>query len=221
MNIDYLFSDTALPDDDEFTAFILHYQQIIALYESAIRCVTMRLDIMQKEAKASRKHNPIRSFSSRIKTPLSINQKLRRKGFQLTTRSITENLNDVAGIRIICEYVNDIYDVRDALLSDHFLGLLQEKDYIESPKPNGYRSLHLIVEVPVPFQSGIQKVKCELQLRTTAMDSWAALEHSLRYKKDSLNNPQIDDDLEYCAALLYVTDFKMQKIAQELGIFDN
>jgi len=78
---------------------------------------------------------------------------------------------------------------------------LQEKDYIESPKPNGYRSLHLIVEVPVPFHSGIQKVKYELQLRTTAMDSWAALEHSLRYKKDSLHNPQIDDDLEYCAAL--------------------
>lgn len=84
---------------------------------------------------------------------------------------------------------------------DHFLELLQEKDYIESPKPNGYRSLHLIVEVPVPFHSGIQKVKYELQLRTTAMDSWAALEHSLRYKKDSLHNPQIDDNLEYCAAL--------------------
>lgn len=214
-------SDILLPDDDALTKFILHYQHLMTLYESAIRCVIMRLGIMEKEASANGKHNPIRSFSSRIKEPLSINRKLRKKGIPLTTKSIVDNLNDVAGIRIICEYVSDVYKVRDALLADHFMELLQEKDYIKTPKPNGYRSLHLIVSVPVPYQTGIQLVKCELQLRTTAMDSWAALEHSLRYKRDQICGSEINQELLECASLLCETDAKMQRIADQLHIFDD
>ncbi len=213
--------DIPLPDDDALTKFILHYKQLMTLYESAIRCVAMRLNIMEKEAGTNGKHNPIRSISSRIKQPLSINRKLRNRGMPLTTKSIMENLHDVAGVRIICEYLADVYKVRDNLLADGFMELLQEKDYIKTPKPNGYRSLHLIVAVPVPFQTGVQKVICELQLRTTAMDTWAALEHSLRYKKDRPCGPEIDRELLECADMLSETDIKMQKIAEQLCIFEN
>ena len=208
--------DIPLPDDDALTKFILHYKQLMALYESAIRCVAMSLNIMEKEADTNGKHNPIRSISSRIKQPLSINRKLRNRGMPLTTKSIMENLHDVAGVRIICEYLSDVYKVRDNLLADGFMELLQEKDYIKTPKPNGYRSLHLIVAVPVPFQTGVQKVICELQLRTTAMDTWAALEHSLRYKKDRPYGPEIDCELLECADMLSETDVKMQRIANQL-----
>lgn len=213
-------TDMFLPDDEEFTRFFLHYRQIMALYESAIQCVSMRLNIMEKEAGVSGKHNPICSISSRIKQPLSINRKLRNRGMPLTTKSILENLHDVAGVRIICEYLSDVYKVRDNLFADGFMELLQEKDYIRTPKPNGYRSLHLIVAVPVPLQTGVQKVICELQLRTTAMDTWAALEHSLRYKKDKPCGPEIDRELLECADMLSETDVKMQKIAEQLRIFE-
>ena len=213
-------TDMFLPDDEEFTRFHLHYQQIMALYESAIQCVSMRLNIMEKEAGVSGKHNPIRSISSRIKQPLSINRKLRNRGMPLTTKSIMENLHDVAGVRIICEYLSDVYKVRDNLLADGFMELLLEKDYIKTPKPNGYRSLHLIIAVPVPFKTGVQKVICELQLRTTAMDTWAALEHSLRYKKDRPCGPEIDCELLECADMLSETDVKMQKIAEQLRFFE-
>lgn len=213
-------TDMFLPDDEEFTRFHLHYQQIMALYESAIQCVSMRLNIMEKEAGVSGKHNPIRSISSRIKQPLSINRKLRNRGMPLTTKSIMENLHDVAGVRIICEYLSDVYKVRDNLLADGFMELLLEKDYIKTPKPNGYRSLHLIIAVPIPFKTGVQKVICELQLRTTAMDTWAALEHSLRYKKDRPCGPEIDRELLECADMLSKTDVKMQRIAEQLRIFE-
>lgn len=213
--------DIPMPDEDTAKEFILHYRQLIALYESAIRCVTMRLSIMEKEADVNGKHNPIRSISSRIKQPLSINRKLRHKGVPLTIKSIMENLHDVAGVRIICEYLPDVYRVRDNLLADGLVELLKEKDYIKAPKPNGYRSLHLVVAVPVPFQAGVQRIVCELQLRTTAMDTWAALEHSLRYKVDRPCGPEIDRELLECADMLSETDVKMQKIAEQLNIFEN
>ena len=176
---------------------------------------------MEKEADTTGKHNPIRSISSRIKLPLSINRKLRNRGMPLTTKSIMENLHDVAGVRIICEYFSDVYKVRDNLLADGFMELVQEKDYIKTPKPNGYRSLYLIAVVSVPFQTGVQKVICELQLRITAMDTWAALEHSLRYKKDRPCGPEIDRELLECADMLSETDVKMQKIVEQLNIFEN
>lgn len=134
----------------------------------------------------------------------------------MTIRSIFKNLNDVAGVRIICEYVFDTYAVREALLSDGQIELVQEKDYIKNPKSNGYRSLHLIVNVPLPMHEGIRKARCEIQLRTTAMDSWAALEHNLRYKKERPYDAEIDHELRDCAAMLAETDMKMQKIAERL-----
>lgn len=204
---------------EEALNFMLAYQQMIMLYESAAKCVTMRLEIMKNEGKVTGKHTAIRTVTSRIKEPASIDRKLRKLGVPLSIDSIREHLNDVAGVRVICAYLKDIYTVRDLLLSDGQLELLQEKDYIKSPKANGYRSLHLIVSVPVPLKDGTELVKCEIQLRTTAMDSWAALEHQLRYKRDAPSNDAIDRELEVCAELLHETDLKMQRIAEQIAIF--
>lgn len=126
--------DIPLPDDDAFTKFILHYKQLMALYESAIRCVAMRLNLMEKEADTNGTHNPIRSISSHIKQPLSINRKLRNRGMPLTTKSIMENLHDVAGVRIICEYLSDVYKVRDNLLADGFMELFAGKELYQNAK---------------------------------------------------------------------------------------
>lgn len=199
--------------------FMLQYQRLIMLYESAAKCVTMRLDIMRNESKVKGTHTAIRSVTSRIKEPVSIERKLRKKGVPITVDSIRENLNDIAGVRVICAYLKDIYTVRDLLVNNNYMTLLKEKDYIKSPKANGYRSLHLIVNVPVPLKEGAELVKCEIQLRTTAMDSWAALEHQLRYKRNSPPNAAIDRELEACADLLYETDLKMQNIAEQISVF--
>lgn len=200
--------------------FILQYKQLIMLYESAAKCVTMRLDIMKNESKARGTHTAIRTVTSRIKEPSSVERKLKKIGAPMTIDSIRLNLHDVAGVRVICAYLNDIYTVRDMLVNNDYMTLLNEKDYIKSPKATGYRSLHLIVDVPVPLKEGAELVKCEIQLRTTAMDSWAALEHQLRYKRNLPSNTVIDQELKTCADLLYETDLKMQTIAEQISIFD-
>lgn len=210
----------ALPAEKSLGEFLLYYRHTMMLYESAIKCILTRIDIMTKEHEALGERSPIRQVSSRIKTPQSIYRKLQKKGLPKTIRSMTENLNDVAGIRIICEYIRDIYDVRDFLLSKGVIELIEEKDYIENPKENGYRSLHLIVNVAVPLNNGEKNIKCEIQIRTTAMDSWAGLEHNLRYKKDRPRDERIDAELKLCAAMLAQSDRTMQSIAESLGVFE-
>ena len=209
-----------LPSEKALGEFLLYYRQIMMLYESAVKCILTRIEIMTKEYEVLGERSLIRQTSSRIKTPRSIYKKLETRGLPFTIRSMMENLNDIAGIRIICEYVRDIYEVRDFLLSKGMMELVEEKDYIEHPKENGYRSLHLIVDVPVPLNNGEKNVRCEIQLRTTAMDSWAGLEHNMRYKKGLPENAQANSELRLCADMLAKTDKMMQSIAEELGVFD-
>ena len=209
-----------LPDELQLSEFISRYRQVMMLYESAIQCVSSRLDIISKESKIYNRRTPIRSVTSRVKEPQSIYRKLRQRGYPLTLESIKENLNDVAGIRVICEYVRDAYAIRDALLVGGIIKLIQEKDYIKEPKPNGYRSLHLIVDVPILLSEGERNVRCEIQIRTTAMDSWAALEHNLRYKKNRANDEKTDRKLKLCASMLAESDSMMEDIAEDLGFFD-
>ena len=208
-----------LPDELQLSEFISQYRQVMMLYESAIQCVSSRLDIISKESKIYNRRTPIRAVTSRLKEPQSIYRKLRQRGYPLTLESIKENLNDVAGIRVICEYICDAYTIRDALLVGGIIKPIQEKDYIKEPKPNGYRSLHLIVDVPVLLSEGERHVRCEIQIRTTAMDSWAALEHNLRYKKNLANDEKTDRKLKLCASMLAESDSMMQDIAEDLGFF--
>ncbi len=202
---------------EELIHFAARYQQLMLLYEGGIKQITTKLDILNREHRVRGMRTPIETVKSRLKTPKSIAQKLSRRGIALSIDSIVDNLNDVAGVRVICPYISDIYSVRDMLLSQADIRLYQEKDYIKNPKPNGYRSLHLVVEVPVYLSDSRQMVRVEIQIRTIAMDFWASLEHEIHYKTDAEEIPAgIVQELSQCADIIAQTDSRMEAIAVRL-----
>ncbi len=205
-------------DEEHLIESAMQLQQVMLLYEAGIREIKTKLDILSDESRISGKASPIDSIKSRIKTPRSIIGKLKRRGYPISLQSMMENLNDIGGIRVICPFIEDIYTVADMLMRQDDLTLIEKKDYIQNPKPNGYRSLHLILEVPIFLSERTQPVRIELQLRTIAMDFWASLEHQLRYKSDVKVPPQISDDLKACADVIAATDEEMQRIAKELHV---
>ena len=205
-------------DEEQLIESAMQLQQVMLLYEAGIREIKTKLDILSDESRISGKPSPIDSIKSRIKTPRSIIGKLKRRGYPISLQSMMENLNDIGGIRVICPFIEDIYTVADMLMRQDDLTLVEKKDYIQNPKPNGYRSLHLILEVPIFLSEATKPVRIELQLRTIAMDFWASLEHQLRYKADVEVPPQISDDLKACADVIAATDEEMQRIAKELHV---
>ena len=189
---------------------------LLMRYESAIREIRTKFEILNDELSLLGHQNPIASISSRRKTLSGILEKLKRQGFPMTLESIEENLTDVAGIRIICSFVDDIYKVAKMLQQQDDIKVLLIKDYIAKPKPNGYRSYHMIVEVPVFFSNEKRPMKVEVQIRTIAMDFWANLEHRMRYKKDIKAADEIMDELKECADNIAATDEKMMIIREKI-----
>lgn len=206
------------PQSAEYLEITKKFRQMSAAFEGAIDCVMGTLKTIEQEMIESGLRIPIHSVTSRIKSPDSTRQKLARHGLPYTIDNVMNNLNDIAGVRIICKYITDIYHVRDLLLKSDRYTFIKEKDYIKTPKPSGYRSLHLIVETDVSVDGENRKIRCEIQLRTSAMDSWASLEHNMRYKSDLPENEQINESLKNCAEALHNTDLEMQRIALQLGI---
>ena len=206
------------PQSAEYLEITKKFRQMSAAFEGAIDCVMGTLKTIEQEMIESGLRIPIHSVTSRIKSPDSTRQKLARHGLPYTIDNVMNNLHDIAGVRIICKYITDIYHVRDLLLKSDRYTFIKEKDYIKTPKPSGYRSLHLIVETDVSVDGENRKIRCEIQLRTSAMDSWASLEHNMRYKSDLPENEQINESLKGCAEALHNTDLEMQRIAQQLGI---
>ena len=188
----------------------------LLIYRSAIKEVKTKLDILDDELKIRRKRNPIEYMKSRVKTPGSIMDKLQRKGLDMSVDSAKKNLNDIAGIRVICSFVGDIYDIAEMLKRQDDIKLIEEKDYIKNPKSNGYRSLHLVVEVPIFFSDHVEPVRVEVQIRTIAMDFWASLEHKLYYKTLGESPVHITNDLKECADVIASTDMRMQDIQREV-----
>ena len=178
--------------------------------------VKTKLDVLNKEFQANELRNPIETIKTRIKSPASIMEKLERKGFELSVQSIKDNLDDVAGIRVICSFVDDIYKVADMLTNQDDIKILSKKDYIKNPKKNGYRSLHLVVEIPIFLSNEKKPMRVEVQIRTIAMDFWASLEHEIHYKKFSNSNVEAVKQLTECADVIYETDMKMLKIRKNL-----
>lgn len=199
---------------DDFYKMAFQFQKIMMIYESAIKQIETKLDILNKENKVSRKRNPIETIKSRIKSPDSIAKKLEKKHLPVTFESMMTNLNDIAGVRVICPYISDIYSVREMLLKQPDITLIQESDYISEPKQSGYRSLHLVIEVPVYLSKTEHNVRVEIQLRTIAMDSWASLEHEMKYKHNIKNPERIGRELKRCADQLASCDVQMQTIRQ-------
>lgn len=193
------------------------FRQFMMMYNCAIKEVQTKFEILNDELSTMHNRNPIEIIKSRIKTPESIIEKLYRKDFPLSMESVLENINDVAGIRVICSFVDDIYQVAQMLVNQDDVKLVEVKDYIKNPKDNGYRSYHMIIEVPVFFTNRKQYMRVEVQLRTIAMDFWASLEHKMKYKKDIENVEEISNELKLCAEIIAKTDRKMQNINNKIS----
>lgn len=193
------------------------FSELIMRYKCAMLEVRTKLDVLNTQLSLENDRNPFESISCRIKSVQSILEKLERKGLELTSESIEKNLNDVAGIRVICSFPDDIYVLADRLCSQDDIRLVEKRDYIKNPKPNGYRSLHLIVEIPIFLMDGKKYMRVEVQFRTIAMDFWASLEHKLKYKKDIPGD--IDDisrRLKECSDEISMLDLKMQEIHKQI-----
>ena len=198
----------------EMTRNFNDLRELMTYYQCAIMEVETKFRVLNERFKLSIERNPIDSITSRLKSLDSIVQKLERKKLPMTVEAIEQNLFDVAGIRIICSFVDDIYMLADCLVSQDDIKLVRVKDYIKNPKENGYRSLHLIVEVPIFLENGKRSVKVEVQLRTIAMEFWANLEHQLRYKKNlSLQLLRSTSrELSECARISAALDMRMQSV---------
>jgi len=205
---------------DDFLDFLqenkLPYDTMIAYYRCAIMEIETKFKVLNEQFSLRYDRNPIESIKTRIKGMESIVKKMRNKNIPFNLQSIEENIRDIAGVRVVCSFQEDIYMLADCLLEQDDITLLERKDYIKNPKPSGYRSLHLIVEVPIFLQNEKRYMKVEVQLRTIAMDFWASLEHKLRYKK---NIP--DDEAEILAKELIECADASAELDRKMGEIRN
>ena len=188
--------------------------KLMSYYRCAMMEVVTKFNVLNEQFSLQFDRNPIAGIKSRLKTLPSIVDKLERRGFPMSLGSIEDNLNDVAGVRVICSFVEDVHMLSEALMQQDDIQLLECKDYIRNPKPNGYRSLHLIVSVPIFLAREKKFMRVEIQLRTLAMDFWATLEHQLRYKKDFDLADSVQRELYTCASLSAELDGRMDGLRQ-------
>ena len=202
---------------EKLKEYLSGYNRLMAYYKCAIMEVETKLNVLNEQFTLRYDRNPISSIQTRLKSPESIKNKLEGRSLPLTLDSIEENLHDVAGLRVICTFPQDVYTIKKALLSQDDITLIEEKDYIRNPKPNGYRSLHLIISVPIYLLHEKRHMQVEIQLRTIAMDSWAALEHQLKYKKDVVFTEEMSQNLLLCAQMSAELDARMDFLRNCVG----
>ena len=194
----------------------VEYKELRMMYACAIKEVQTKFEVLETEFKVRYQRNPISSIQTRLKSSSSIIEKMIRKGIPFSIENLEEQIHDLAGIRVICSYVDDIYALAQALTGQDDITLIEEKDYIKYPKPNGYRSLHLIVSVPVFFSQQKRQIKVEVQIRTIAMDFWASLEHQMKYKREIPDQQHIVAQLKSCAEDIARVDMEMMDIRRRL-----
>ncbi len=206
-------------EEDKIQDVFYSFMELEHLYDSASELAKTQLNIFDSEFSMRFQRNPIHNIESRIKSPQSIIEKLQRKHVPITPESAKKNLMDIAGIRVICCYINDIYAIAKLLESYSGFQLIKVKDYIQNPKPNGYRSFHMILGVPVHLSTGSEMVPVEIQIRTIAMDFWASLEHQLHYKStgDATIAATLTGELKACADTIADTDQKMQEMFDKIN----
>ena len=200
---------------------VIDYKEMRMRYSCAIKEVRTKFDVLNSEFNVRYRRNPITSISSRLKSSSSIMNKLARKGLEFTLENVENNLYDVAGIRVVCSYVDDIYVLAQALAKQDDITVIKEKDYIKNPKPNGYRSYHMIVSVPVFFSDQTKDMAVEVQIRTIAMDFWASLEHQLKYKQDVPNQREIVEQLTDCAERIAAVDEQMRQVRAKIELSED
>lgn len=205
------------------------FNDLMMMYRCTVREVRTKLEVLNDEFSLEYKRNPISFIKTRIKKPESIYKKpesiykkLKRLGYEFTAENIQNQLNDVAGIRVVCAFIDDIYTIADLITRQDDITVIQVKDYIKNPKPNGYRSYHMIVEIPVFFSKGKTPMRAEIQIRTNGMDFWATLEHQLRYKQnieEMDGYEEVSNELLNCARTVIDMDNEMQRIKNKIGQF--
>lgn len=188
------------------------FGKLMTYYRCAMMEIETKFNVLNEEFSLEHDRNPISSIKTRLKSVPSIMEKLERRSITPSISAVEENLNDIAGVRVVCSFVDDVYVLAEALLKQDDIELIERKDYISSPKTNGYRSLHLIVAIPIFLKNEKRIMKVEIQLRTIAMDFWASLEHQLRYKKDFVFTEEMAKDLQNCAELSAVLDSRMDNL---------
>ncbi|MGN0394835.1 MAG: GTP pyrophosphokinase family protein [Coprococcus sp.] len=204
------------PEQNPFQAEMAKFEELMMMYNCAIKEVQTKLEVLNTDFSVRYKRNPIEFITSRLKRPASIAAKLKSRNIPISVKAIKDNLNDAAGIRVICSFLDDIYAVAERLVRQDDITLIDAKDYIIHPKPNGYRSLHLIIEIPVFFADHTRNMRVEVQIRTIAMDFWASLDHQLKYKQDLENPEEITAALKKCADTIAQTDLDMQSIKNSI-----
>jgi len=195
---------------------VVEYKELMMMYTCAMKTIKTKFDVLNTEFNVRYQRNPIKVIDTRLKSTASIMGKLERNGLRFSLENIETQLHDVAGVRVICSYLDDIYVIANALTAQNDVTLIVQKDYIKNPKPNGYRSMHLIVSIPVFFAEQIRHLKVEVQIRTIAMDFWASLEHQLRYKQETPNGAEIAVELTACAEVIARTDLRMLEIRKKI-----
>ena len=213
----FSFSDAINMENPElFLEQVDPFMQLMMQYRCALMEVGTKLNVLNEEFAMKYNRNPFESIKSRIKTPRSIIEKLQRKGYEISVDSIEKNLFDIAGIRVVCSFQDDIYAIARMLTQQDDIILLEEKDYIKNPTPHGYRSLHLILDIPIFLAEEKKHMKVEVQFRTIAMDFWASLEHKLKYKRNIENPIPVMEELKECAEIICQMDQKMQSIRDSI-----
>lgn len=197
------------------------WSNALLVYDSALKEINTRLEILNNEFKLAHQYNPIEHITSRIKSNESIAKKLRHNGRELTVENIVKYVNDVAGIRIICSFTSDIYRIADVITKQSDVKVLKVKDYIMFPKENGYTSYHMIVTIPIFLSENVIETKVEIQIRTIAMDFWASLEHKIYYKFEGNAPERIRQELKECADIAAYLDKKMLSLNEEVHSFSN
>lgn len=195
---------------------VVNYKDMQMTYACALKEIKTKFDVLNTEFNIKYKRNPISSISTRLKSTESTLRKLMSRRLPVSLNNIEEHIYDIAGIRVICSYIDDIYLIAEALLKQDDITLIERKDYIKNPKPNGYRSLHLIVRIPVFFAEGKKQVNVEVQIRTIAMDFWASLEHQLKYKQSIPDQTDVEARLKNCADIIARTDAEMLELRRQI-----
>ena len=194
----------------------IQFEKTMLLYQAALEEVLTRINILNREFKIENAYSPIEHISSRIKSPKSIYRKMNRLKIPLTLENMVNHIDDIAGIRIVCKFISDIYSLVDLLEKQHDFKILLHKDYISNQKESGYQSYHLIVSIPVNLTEGCIYTKVEIQIRTIAMDFWASIEHKIRYKYERKVPEHIQRELRECADIIRFLDYKMASLNEEV-----
>lgn len=192
------------------------WEEILLLYNSALKEIGTKLEILNDEFQHTHQYNPIEHIKSRIKSPESIVKKLKKKGYDSTLENMVKYVNDIAGIRIICSFTNDIYRIAEMLRNQNDIKVVSVKDYIRNPKESGYKSYHMLVSVPIYLSDSVVDTKVEIQIRTIAMDFWASLEHKMNYKFEMNAPAEIREELFACAQMVSALDERMLYLNEEI-----